>query len=214
MFDKFGEFDSWEEINRAAAAQKAEGDTEAVYLLAKENGIDEEDAEDYLNGESEELATSLIAAFGKLKVEAGEMEPYEIMEDWLEYIRMRCMESQEMALAVRSKKKSLKGCMAALLCWSFKNAKPVDAEILSQAGVSGRVTLGIPGMGRARQIITDYYLGNCQEKKEQRDKEEKKNRREKKGKKGGRWKWRITRNFSRMGMCLLRPIFSAMMGVR
>ena len=26
MFDKFGEFDSVEELNRAAAAQKAEGD--------------------------------------------------------------------------------------------------------------------------------------------------------------------------------------------
>lgn len=186
MFDKFGEFDSWEEINRAAAAQKAEGDQEALYLLAEENGIDREDAEDYLDGDSDSLVTALTAAFGKLKVEAGEMEPYEIMGDWLEYIRMRCTEFPEMALAVRSKKKSLKGCMAALLCWSFKHAKPVDAEILSQAGVSGRVTLGIPGMGRARQIITDYYLGNRQEKKEQRAKEEKKDRREKKGKKGGR----------------------------
>ena len=29
MFDKFGEFDSVEEINRAAAAQKEEGDEDA-----------------------------------------------------------------------------------------------------------------------------------------------------------------------------------------
>ena len=35
MFDKFGEFDSAEEINRAAAAQKAEGDDEAVMELTR-----------------------------------------------------------------------------------------------------------------------------------------------------------------------------------
>lgn len=40
MFDKFGEFDSAEELNRAAAAQKAEGDLEALIALAVGNGID------------------------------------------------------------------------------------------------------------------------------------------------------------------------------
>lgn len=158
MFDKFGEFDSWKEINRAAAAQKAEGDHEAVYLLAKENGIDAEDAEDYINDNADALVTPLTAALGKLKVEADNLTPCEIMADWLEYIQMRCMESPQMTLAVRSKDKSLKGCIAALLTWSFKNAKPVDRDILKQAKVSGQVSLGIPGMGRARQMITDYYL--------------------------------------------------------
>ena len=38
MYDKFGEFDSAEELNRAAAAQLREGDTEAIYIIAKENG--------------------------------------------------------------------------------------------------------------------------------------------------------------------------------
>ncbi len=158
MFDKFGEFDSWEEINRAAAAQRKEGDDKALYVLAEENGIEREEAEDYLAGEMEGLVTPLTAALGKLQVEAGELEPYEIMGDWLEYIRMRCMELNAMALAVRSRDKSLKGCIAALLTWSFKNAKPVDKDILNQANVSGQVSLGIPGMGRARQIITSYYL--------------------------------------------------------
>lgn len=158
MFDKFGAFDSWEEINRAAAAQCQEGDEEALYILAEENGIDREDARDYLSGEMETLVTPLTAALGKLQVEAGELKPYEIMGDWLEYIQMRCMEAEPMALAVRSRDKSLKGCIAALLTWSFKNAKPVDMAILKQAKVSGQVSLGIPGMGRARQIITDYYL--------------------------------------------------------
>lgn len=49
MFEKFGEFDSVEELNRAAAGQKAEGDEEALLILAEENGIDREDAEDYIS---------------------------------------------------------------------------------------------------------------------------------------------------------------------
>lgn len=159
MFEKFGEFNSYEEINRAAAAQLAEGDEEAIYMIAAENGIDKEDAEDYIDGAIEELTTPLTAAYGKLQVEAAQLQPYEIMADWLEYIKLRCMEDPKMALAVRWKGKSLKGCIAALLTWSLKNAKPVDPDILKACGITYKVTLGIPGMGRAKQIITEYYLG-------------------------------------------------------
>ena len=57
-------------------------------------------------------------------------------------------------------RKSLKGCIAALLKWSFENQIPIEKEILKAAGVTaGRVTLGIPGMARAKQIITNYYMG-------------------------------------------------------
>lgn len=48
MFDKFGEFDSYEEINRAAKAQLEEGDLEAIKTIAEENGLDPEDAEDFV----------------------------------------------------------------------------------------------------------------------------------------------------------------------
>lgn len=43
MFDKFGEFDSAEELNKAAEGLKEEGDKESLIELAKENGIDPED---------------------------------------------------------------------------------------------------------------------------------------------------------------------------
>lgn len=49
MFGKFGEFDSAEEINRAAAAQLKEGDLDAIKTIAEENGLDSEDAEDFLH---------------------------------------------------------------------------------------------------------------------------------------------------------------------
>lgn len=157
MFEKFGEFDSAEELNRAAAAQLKEGDIEAVYAIAAENGIDREDAEDYVDGLAEELCSPLMAAYGKLKVEQKELQPYEIMEDWAGYIRLSCQEDAAMAAAVRRKGKSLKGCLASLLGWSLKNAKPVDGDVLKACGISQKVTLGIPGMGKAKEIITAYY---------------------------------------------------------
>lgn len=56
--------------------------------------------------------------------------------------------------------KTLKGCIAAILTWSFKNQQTVDKDIIKAAGVSAsKVTLGIPGMARAKKIITDYYMG-------------------------------------------------------
>lgn len=70
------------------------------------------------------------------------------------------MDYPEIADAVRQKGKSLKGCIAELLKWSFKNQQTVDKDVIKAAGMSaGRVTLGIPGMGRAKKIIREYYLG-------------------------------------------------------
>lgn len=162
MFDKFGEFDSADEMNRAAAAQRKEGDNEAILAIAEENGIDREDAIDFIDGCVAAFVTPLMAAYGKLDIEAKELQPYEIMEDWLQYIKLRCAEEPEMAVAVRRKGKSLKGCIAALLEWSMKNQRPVDSEILKAVGINYKVTLGIPGMGRAKKIITEYYLGKEQ----------------------------------------------------
>jgi len=158
MFDKFGEFDSVEELNRAAAAQLAEGDKEAIYLLAAENGIQRVDAEDYIDGMVPELASVMMAAFGKLEMEAQELKVKDIMADWTNYIK-QCCTKEEMARAVRKKGKSLKGCIAELLKWSFKNQVEIDKEILKACGINQKVTLGIPGMGTAKKIITEYYLG-------------------------------------------------------
>ena len=73
---------------------------------------------------------------------------------------IQAMENEILAYQVRKKGKSLKGCIAALLKWSFANQIPVGQDILKEAGVkAGRVTLGIPGMARAKKIITEYYMG-------------------------------------------------------
>ena len=160
MYEKFGEFDSFAELNRTAAGQKAEGDEKALMELAIENGIDKEDVEDYLDGVIEELSTPLTAAFGKLKAEDEDLKTKDIMNDWYNYIVTLVSADDQMAIAVRKRGKSLKECIGVLLKWSFGHQQNIDKDILKAAGVSAsKVTIGIPGMGTAHKLIKEYYLG-------------------------------------------------------
>lgn len=159
MFDTFGNFDSWKEINKTAEGLKAEGDRESLYTLAAENGLTQYDVDDYMDGAVDSFCTPFTAAIGKLKIEKEDLKLYEIMNDWEAYIEILCSESEEIALAVRSKKKSLVGCIVELLKYSWEHAKTTDSRILKTAGVNGTVKLGIPGMGTAKKIIREYYGG-------------------------------------------------------
>lgn len=159
MYDTFGEFNSAAGINETAVNLRKEGDMESIKVLAKENGIDQDIAEVFIEGDLLFLCDEMTAAIGKIDIEAAELKPVEIMEDWVNYLKARCFEDEEMAIAVRKVGKSLKGCIGKLLTWSFKNQIAVDKEILKAAGVkSSKVTLGIPGMGRAKKIMTEYYM--------------------------------------------------------
>ncbi len=160
MFERFGEFDTAEEINETAVNLRKEKDFESLKILAQENGIDEDVLEVFIAGEILYLCDGMSAALGKLDVECREADCAEIMLDWVEYIKAQCLDHPEMAEAVRRKDRSLKGCVGEILKWSFKNQHPVDADIMKAAGVrAGRCTLGIPGMASAKRIITQYYLG-------------------------------------------------------
>lgn len=160
MFDIFGNMTA-EELNKAAEGLKNEGDTEGLKKLAKENGIDPAFAELYAQGGLDEFCDVAMAAAGKLEVEAKELNAVELVADWVEYIKVSCMEDEELARKVRDKKKTLKGCVADLLKWSFDHKYKIDADILKKSGVKGvsRVEMGIPGMKTAKQIIRAYYMG-------------------------------------------------------
>lgn len=159
MYGKFGEFDSYEEINRAAAAQLKEGDEEAVYGIAEENGIDREDAEDFCTGAIKELTTPELAAIGKLDIEAKELELKGIMADWKNMIAEQCMENQDLALGVRRKGKRLEECMGNILKASFEKKEEVHKKIVGAAGLNPPLHIGIPGKAEVRKIIESYYLG-------------------------------------------------------
>ena len=159
MFDRFGEFDSWEELNKAAEGQKAEGDLEALKTLAKENGFEAADAEDYMDGVVPEFCTPLLAAESKIRIEKKDLKPDGIMIDWINYVIKLISDDEQVCLAVRKKGKSLKGCIGQLLKWGHDHMKVVDPDIKKAAGFTGNVKLGMPGTLEARKIIKEYYLG-------------------------------------------------------
>lgn len=159
MWDKFGEFDSWEEINRAAKAQLEQGDTEAVKVIAEENGIDPEDAEDFCTGAIEELTTKTLAAIGKLEVEAKDLGLTGMMEDWKNLVEQMCLESPKIALAVRRKGKSLKDCMAKAMKESSEKRARLDDRIAKAAGIPTPVYIGTATQARIKEIVRAYYLG-------------------------------------------------------
>lgn len=117
MFDKFGELNSCEEINELAENLFNEGDIDSLKVMAKENGIQEDFVEMYLQGDILVLCDALTAALGKIDIEAAELKPKEIMEDWVEYLRGQCVEDNTLARQVRKKRKKLKGmhCSTAVM---------------------------------------------------------------------------------------------------
>lgn len=160
MFEKFGEFNSAEEINATAEGLKEEGDTESLYVMAKENGLEKEDVDDYLDGYTNELVNPLMAALGKIAVEEENLKPKHIMVDWVNYIKTQCAEKEAVAISVRMRGKSIKGCIATILKYSFSIRAAVDKDICSAAGINNaRVDLGIPNAAKVKELIDTYYLG-------------------------------------------------------
>ena len=160
IFDKFGECGSADEINELAKNLLTEGDKASIGILAEENGIPMEYAQMFISGEIPVLCDASTAAIGKIEIEARELNPQDIMIDWVDYIKAVCLEDEDMAKAVRKKGKSLKGCIGKILEWAFKNQHEVDKDIIKAAGVkAGRITLGMPGQAKVRELIRAYYGG-------------------------------------------------------
>lgn len=112
MYERFGNFDSAEELNACAEGLKEADDTEGLLHLAEENGIPELFARDYIKGESEEFTDLVNAAIGKLETEtAAHTDKYVPADPVADYLKSLCMEEQ-FARRVRSRTKSMEACMA------------------------------------------------------------------------------------------------------
>ena len=158
MFDKFGEFNSVEELNEKAAELKAAGDEKELIALAEENGIDKEDAEDYMDGGFEKLATPFIAAVGKLELEAKKLALKGGLSDWKDCIIQYCSEDEAICRGVRQREKTLAVCLGQLLKFGFDNKQRVHDEIIKAAGLKPPIYMGIPAKAEARKIIREYYM--------------------------------------------------------
>jgi len=148
MFEKFGEFNSHEELNLAAEGLFNEGDMDSIRRLAQENGIEVEIVNLYIEGEIPELCDAMIAAAGKLNIEKLEKSIKDYnnkipADPIVEYLLARC-EQVELAKAIRRKEKSLAGCLAHI----EKEARKIvsrERPWLNDAAVY--------------KMARDYYLG-------------------------------------------------------
>ena len=158
MFEKFGNFDSYEELNKAAEGLKQEGDVESLKALSIENGLDPEDVQDYIDGFFSDFCGPVNAAIGKLEVESKEIDVKGLWIDWVTYIKAVAIEDKQVAIAVRKKSKSLAGCIAKIMDESFKIAWNVPDEALAESKSKMRgVKFGVPSMAECKEIIREYY---------------------------------------------------------
>lgn len=162
MFDKFGEFDSAEELNKAALAQRQQGDEEALVALAIENGIDREDAEDFMDGAYTVLCNEYMAALGKLKVECEALKLSRELLMLTEELEGICQIDQTVAAGVRKKGRSLAGYLARVIDLGFKNAVTPPKEVLDQLKevpqqYRGQMKTGMPDKSERLGLIAEYY---------------------------------------------------------
>lgn len=108
MFEKFGKMD-YEELIRTAAAEREEGDLEALVTLAVENGLEKEDAEDYMDYIVDSLATPYMAAVAKIEGEAKELGIKGHQVDQKDTILALLDGNDELCLAVRKKREIIDG---------------------------------------------------------------------------------------------------------
>lgn len=172
MEKKFGIFNTVEELNRAAAAQKAEGDLEALIGLATENGLEKEDAEDYMDSDDAEdtLCNETMAAIGKLKLEAEDLKLESQMKDWKDFVVQMLMEyptqhreedGAALANAVFNPDKKLLDVLAAGLKMASKNRVTIDRRITKAAGLPESAgQIGMCGRDELKKIVLDYYMGD------------------------------------------------------
>lgn len=73
MFERFGEMDSYKEINELAENLFNEGDMESLKTMAAENGIPADFVEAFCSGDLPALCDATTAALGKIEVEAEEL---------------------------------------------------------------------------------------------------------------------------------------------
>ena len=168
MFEKFGEFDSVEEINRAAAAQKEEGDEEAVVTIALENGLSRDDAEDYMDDCTDGLATPLQAAVGKLRLESEDLKLSGVLMDWVNELMDLCIDDTDFQRAVRKKGKDLAGFIALTAEKGFEQRCLVDKRIVEKTKEVKKIAgshdfaIGIPDKKTRKELAKEYYLGQEQ----------------------------------------------------
>lgn len=164
-------FKTVKELNDKAAELKRAGDLSELVKLAEENGLEKEDAEDYMdsNDPEETLCNETMAAVGKLKMEEQDLKLESQMKDWKEFVVQMILEypaqhkeedGAALANAVFNPDKHLIDVLAAGLKLASKNRVTVDRRITKAAGLPESAgQIGMCGRDELKKIILDYYMG-------------------------------------------------------
>ena len=179
LYEKFGEFDSAEEINRAALAQISQGDYEAVKTIAKENGIDEGEAQDFLEGLYPELCGPFSAAVGKLHVEAEALGLPMTMQLWVEHIILMMEKDLDLEdgldevlmKGIRQKGKNMAELFGKLIVETSRTRKNTPAEIVTAArkidsSIPSTLPIGDISKKRFEEIVREYYIDPARQQEE------------------------------------------------
>lgn len=147
MFELFGEFDSFEEINQAAEGQFNQGDFEALKKLAKENGIPEDLTEMYIAGDIPALCDAATAAAGKIEIELAEIRKKKKVDPDMaqavaDYMISRS-DREEVARQIRRTGKRIERCLNAMY------------EVAKKKPRTGNMAVIAPAEGF--KIIREYY---------------------------------------------------------
>ena len=146
MFDVFGEMDSYEEINVLAENLREEEDTESLYKLAEENGLDKEMVGDFIAMRVDDFCGPIDAAIGKLQVEKEEAKEWAALaEDIAGYVESHC-DDIKFALQVRRKGKRM-----------AEAAKRIRKAAV-RVKIPGGISCAFCGPMTGYRIIKEYYL--------------------------------------------------------
>ena len=129
----------------SGSTRQPEGDKKGLRQLAEENGLQEE-AEQYMKGQTDELCDPLTAALGKLKIDREEGDSV-FYDDVTDYLMANC-DDIKFAMAVRKKGKRISE--AAGLIWE---------EARRQTTTIHGKQVHYCGPMRGYQLIREYYLG-------------------------------------------------------
>lgn len=164
-------FKTVKELNDKAAELKSAGDLSELVKLAEKNGLEKEDAEDYMDSDDPEetLCNETMAAIGKLKLEEQDMKLESQMKDWKEFVVQMILEypaqhkeedGAALANAVFNPDKKLLDVLAAGLKMASENRVKIDRRITKAAGLPESAgQIGMCGRDELKKIILDYYMG-------------------------------------------------------
>ena len=160
MFDRFGTM-TFDDLNRTAEGLKMEGDIESLLLLAEENGLEREDAEDYADGVVDTLATPLEAAIGKIKVESGKLNvgASTTLSGMVDLIRQTIIKDEKLQISAHDPEKELTKCLGKLVSEASRTRYKLP-EVIAAAAGRPTVYMGDISREKAREIIRTYYGGD------------------------------------------------------